>query len=160
MLSIPASVLWIPACAGMTAITNRQLRLPVCVYTGIIRDRIIFSLASDQQSDQDVGQIDEVLFGYQTNRGYTMKPEIHPDYREVVFHDLSCDFKFITRSTIGTREKIEFNGKEYPLIKIEVSAESHPFYTGKHKIVDTAGRVEKFRQKFGSVGSKTAVAAG
>ncbi|RZT08413.1 large subunit ribosomal protein L31 [Duganella sp. CF402] len=89
-----------------------------------------------------------------------MKPEGHPEYREVVFHDLSCDFKFITRSTIGTRETINHNGKDYPLVKIEVSAESHPFYTGKHKIVDTAGRVEKFRQKFGTVGSKTAVAAG
>jgi large subunit ribosomal protein L31 len=89
-----------------------------------------------------------------------MKTDIHPDYREVVFHDLSCDFKFITRSTIATRETTEFEGKQYPLIKIEVSAESHPFFTGKHKIVDTAGRVEKFRQKFGKVGSKTSVANG
>jgi large subunit ribosomal protein L31 len=89
-----------------------------------------------------------------------MKTDIHPDYREVVFHDLSCDFKFITRSTIATRETTEFEGKQYPLVKIEVSAESHPFYTGKHKIVDTAGRVEKFRQKFGKVGSKTSVANG
>jgi large subunit ribosomal protein L31 len=89
-----------------------------------------------------------------------MKTDIHPDYREVVFHDLSCDFKFITRSTIATRETTQFEGKEYPLIKIEVSAESHPFFTGKHKIVDTAGRVEKFRQKFGKVGSKTSVANG
>ena len=87
-----------------------------------------------------------------------MKNEIHPDYREVVFQDMSCDFKFIPRSTIATRETINFEGKDYPLIKIEVSAESHPFFTGKHKIVDTAGRVEKFRQKFGAVGSKTAVA--
>ena len=89
-----------------------------------------------------------------------MKADIHPDYREVVFHDLSCDFKFITRSTIQTRETTEFEGKSYPLVKIEVSSQSHPFYTGKHKIVDTAGRVEKFRQKFGKVGSKTQVAAG
>ena len=89
-----------------------------------------------------------------------MKPEIHPEYREVLFHDLSCDFKFITRSTINTRETINFEGKDYPLVKIEVSAESHPFYTGKHKIVDTAGRVEKFRQKFGAVGSKTQIAQG
>jgi len=87
-----------------------------------------------------------------------MKEGIHPDYRAVVFHDLSCDFKFITRSTINTRETINFEGKDYPLVKIEVSAESHPFYTGKHKIVDTAGRVEKFRQKFGTRGSKTQVA--
>ncbi|MEA5098804.1 MAG: type B 50S ribosomal protein L31 [Burkholderiaceae bacterium] len=84
-----------------------------------------------------------------------MKEGIHPNYREVVFHDISCDFKFITRSTIQTKETIQFEGKEYPLIKVEVSSESHPFFTGKHKIVDTAGRVEKFRQKFGNVGSKT-----
>jgi large subunit ribosomal protein L31 len=87
-----------------------------------------------------------------------MKEGIHPEYREVVFQDMSNDFKFITRSTIQTRETINFEGKEYPLVKLEVTAESHPFYTGKHKIVDTAGRVEKFRQKFGKVGSKTAVA--
>ena len=85
-----------------------------------------------------------------------MKEGIHPNYREVVFQDMSNDFKFITRSTINTREKITHEGKEYPLVKIEVSAESHPFYTGKHKIVDTAGRVDKFRKKFGTVGSKTA----
>ena len=87
-----------------------------------------------------------------------MKEGIHPNYREVVFQDMSNDFKFITRSTIETREKITMDGKEYPLIKLEVTAESHPFYTGKHKIVDTAGRVEKFRQKFGNRGSKTAAA--
>ena len=84
-----------------------------------------------------------------------MREGIHPNYRDVVFQDMSIDFKFITRSTINTRDTIEFEGKTYPLVKIEVSAESHPFYTGKHKIVDTAGRVEKFRQKFGTVGSKT-----
>ena len=88
-----------------------------------------------------------------------MKEGIHPNYREVLFVDVSNDFKFVTRSTIQTRETAEFNGKEYPLAKIEVSSESHPFFTGKHKIVDTAGRVEKFRQKFGAVGSKTQVAA-
>ena len=85
-----------------------------------------------------------------------MKEGIHPDYREVLFHDMSNDFKFITRSTIGTRETGEFEGKQYPLVKIEVSSESHPFYTGKHKIVDTAGRVEKFRNKFGSKIGKAA----
>ena len=87
-----------------------------------------------------------------------MKSNIHPNYREVLIHDLSCDFKFITRSTVNTRETMMHEGKEYPLLKIEVSSESHPFFTGKHKIVDTAGRVEKFRQKFGTVGSKTQVA--
>lgn len=86
-----------------------------------------------------------------------MKKGIHPNYREVVIQDMSIDFKFITRSTINTRDSIEFEGKTYPLVKIEVSAESHPFYTGKHKIVDTAGRVDKFRKKFGTIGSKTEV---
>ncbi|MDY7573780.1 type B 50S ribosomal protein L31 [Actimicrobium sp. CCI2.3] len=87
-----------------------------------------------------------------------MKAGIHPNYREVLIHDLSCDFKFLTRSTVQTREMAEFEGKQYPLVKIEVSSESHPFYTGKHKIVDTAGRVDKFRKKFGAVGSRTQIA--
>lgn len=85
-----------------------------------------------------------------------MKEGIHPDYREVVFVDLSNDFKFITRSTIQTRETIQFEGKEYPLIKLEVTSESHPFYTGKHKVIDTAGRIDKFRQKFGNRTGKAA----
>ncbi|GHA64572.1 50S ribosomal protein L31 type B [Formosimonas limnophila] len=79
-----------------------------------------------------------------------MKQGIHPDYREVVFHDMSNDFKFVTRSTVNTRETIEFEGKTYPLVKLETSSESHPFYTGTQKIIDTAGRVEKFRSKYGS----------
>ncbi|WP_151447428.1 type B 50S ribosomal protein L31 [Lacisediminimonas profundi] len=83
-----------------------------------------------------------------------MKEGIHPNYREVVFHDLSCDFKFVTRSTVQTRETIEHEGKTYPLVKIEVSSQSHPFYTGNQKIVDTAGRVEKFRQKFAKLGTR------
>lgn len=87
-----------------------------------------------------------------------MKEGIHPNYREVVFQDMSNDFKFITRSTIQTRETINFQGKDYPLVKLEVTAESHPFYTGTHKIVDAAGRVEKFQKKYGTRGSKTQVA--
>lgn len=78
-----------------------------------------------------------------------MKENTHPNYREVVFQDMSNGFLFITRSTIQTRETIEYKGKTYPLAKIEVSSESHPFYTGQQKIVDTAGRVEKFNKKFG-----------
>lgn len=89
-----------------------------------------------------------------------MKQDIHPDYREVVFHDMSCDFKFVTRSTVNARETIEFEGKTYPLVKLETSSESHPFYTGTQKIMDTAGRVEKFRNKYGSrTPAKTADAA-
>ncbi len=80
-----------------------------------------------------------------------MKPKVHPEYHEVIFFDSSCDFKFMTRTTadVKGREKMKWtDGKEYPLIRIEVSSESHPFYTGKHKIVDTAGRVEKFKQRY------------
>jgi len=87
-----------------------------------------------------------------------MKQGIHPEYREVLFHDLSCDFKFVTRSTIQTRETAEFEGKQYPLVKIEVSSQSHPFFTGQQKIVDTAGRVERFRQKYGKFSSRTKTA--
>ncbi len=80
-----------------------------------------------------------------------MKKDIHPDYREVVFWDLSSDDKFITRSTIQTNETIEWeDGKKYPVYKVEVSSKSHPFYTGKNVLVDTAGRVDKFRKRYGT----------
>ncbi len=78
-----------------------------------------------------------------------MKKGIHPDYREVVFQDTSSDFKFLTRSTMKTSESIKWtDGNTYPLIKIEVSSASHPFYTGQKLFVDTAGRVEKFNKKY------------
>ena len=78
-----------------------------------------------------------------------MKKDIHPEYREVVFQDVQSDFKFLTKSTMTSDEKIKWeDGKEYPLIKVEVSSASHPFYTGKKIFVDTAGRVEKFNQKY------------
>ncbi len=78
-----------------------------------------------------------------------MRKDIHPkDYRLVVFKDISNDFTFITRSTVNTKETITWeDGKEYPLVKLEISNTSHPFYTGKIKLVDTTGRVDKFRQK-------------
>lgn len=78
-----------------------------------------------------------------------MRKGIHPEYRDVVFHDLSSDFKFKTRSTIQTKDNIEFEGASYPLVKIEVSSQSHPFYTGKNMLLDTAGRVDKFRKRYG-----------
>ncbi len=79
-----------------------------------------------------------------------MKKGIHPQYREVVFQDISTDFTILTRSTISAKDKIQWtDGKEYPLVKVEVSSQSHPFYTGKQKIVDTAGRVDRFRRKYG-----------
>ena len=78
-----------------------------------------------------------------------MKKGIHPEYREVVFMDVQSDFKFLTRSTMKTDEKIKWeDGKEYPLVKVEVSSASHPFYTGKKIFVDTAGRVEKFNLRY------------
>ena len=85
-----------------------------------------------------------------------MKKDIHPNYREVVFAEVSGDFKFITRSTVQTRETISIDGKDYPLVKLEVTSDSHPFYTGKHKVIDTAGRIDKFRQKFGTRAGKVA----
>ena len=79
-----------------------------------------------------------------------MKADTHPNYRDVVFQDVSSDFSFLTRSTMGSKETIKWeDGKEYPLIKVEVSSQSHPFYTGKHKMVDAGGRVDKFRRRYG-----------
>ena len=78
-----------------------------------------------------------------------MKQGIHPEYREVVFQDLSNNFKFITRSTVKTQDTITMeDGKTYPLVKLEVSSASHPFYTGQKIFVDTAGRVEKFNKRY------------
>ena len=78
-----------------------------------------------------------------------MKSDIHPNYRDVVFYDTSSEFKFLTKSTIETNETIVWtDGNSYPVYKIEVSSESHPFYTGKVKLVDTAGRVDKFMNKY------------
>jgi len=78
-----------------------------------------------------------------------MKKDIHPNYRDVVFYDTSSEFKFLTKSTIETSETIQWtDGKSYPVFKIEVSSESHPFYTGKKMLLDTAGRVEKFNKRY------------
>ena len=79
-----------------------------------------------------------------------MQNEIHPkNYRLVVFKDISCDFAFLTRSTVETKDTIKWtDGKEYPLVKLEISQMSHPYYTGKMKLVDTAGRVDKFRNRY------------
>lgn len=78
-----------------------------------------------------------------------MKQGIHPIYREVIYKDISSGYAFLTRSTAlpGETEVWE-DGKEYPVVKVEISSASHPFYTGKHRLVDAAGRVEKFNQKY------------
>lgn len=79
-----------------------------------------------------------------------MKAGIHPEYRDVVFQDVTTEFQILTRSTLGSKEKVKWeDGNEYPLIKVDISSASHPFYTGKHKILDTGGRVDKFRKRYG-----------
>jgi len=84
-----------------------------------------------------------------------MKQGIHPDnYRPVAFKDLSNDDTFITRSTIAAKETIDIDGVTYPLVKMEISSSSHPFYTGKQKLVDTAGRVDKFMSRYGNRAKK------
>ncbi|MBA4146149.1 MAG: 50S ribosomal protein L31 [Cytophaga sp.] len=77
-----------------------------------------------------------------------MKNGIHPEYKEVVFWDTTSDVKFLSRSTSVPKKTTTWEGKEYPVIKVEVSSASHPFFTGKKVFLDTAGRVEKFQKKY------------
>ena len=96
---------------------------------------------------QFVYQISKII----TIKEYTeMKKGLHPEnYRPVVFKDMSNDYSFLTRSTVRTKETIVWeDGNEYPLVKVEISSFSHPFFTGKMKFVDTAGRIDKFNKKF------------
>ena len=79
-----------------------------------------------------------------------MKKDIHPEYREVLFHDTSVDEYFLVRSTLNTDQTKEYEGKTYPYSVLDISSASHPFYTGKQKLVDTGGRVDKFRKRFGN----------
>ena len=85
-----------------------------------------------------------------------MKKSIHPEYRTVVFRDRAGDFAFLTRSTATPSETITWeDGQVYPVVDVEISAASHPFYTGRSKILDTAGQVEKFRRRYGRQGQPT-----
>jgi len=80
-----------------------------------------------------------------------MKADIHPKYNDVVFQDVSSDLAILTRSTMTSKDTIKWqDGKEYPVIKVEISSASHPFYTGKHKVIDAGGRVDKFRKRYGA----------
>jgi len=90
-----------------------------------------------------------------------MKADIHPDnYRLVVFKDFSCDEAFLTKSCVPTKDTITWeDGKDYPLIKLEISNKSHPFFTGKMKFVDTAGRIDKFKKKFAKFSEENPEAA-
>ncbi|MFD8381443.1 type B 50S ribosomal protein L31 [Streptomyces sp. NPDC059679] len=79
-----------------------------------------------------------------------MKPGIHPEYRPVVFRDRAADFAFLTRSTATSDKTVEWeDGSTYPVIDVEISSASHPFYTGNQRVVDTAGRVERFERRYG-----------
>lgn len=78
-----------------------------------------------------------------------MKADIHPAYRDVVFQDVTSDFKILTRSTLSSKDTVKWeDGNEYPLIKVEISSASHPFYTGQHKVMDTGGRIDKFQKRY------------
>jgi large subunit ribosomal protein L31 len=78
-----------------------------------------------------------------------MKPDIHPEYRPVVFQDSATGSAFLTRSTMTSTRTIQWeDGNEYPLISLEISSSSHPYYTGTQRLVDTAGRVERFRERY------------
>lgn len=78
-----------------------------------------------------------------------MKKEIHPNYRPVVFKDMSGDYSFLTRSSVVTSEKTKWeDGNEYPLVRLEITSASHPFFTGKMKMLDTEGRVDRFMRKY------------
>jgi len=80
-----------------------------------------------------------------------MKDKIHPEFRDVVYKDISCNYAFLTRSTMQTKETIEWeDGKTYPLLKVEISSESHPFFTGKQRIMDTEGRIDRFKKRYAS----------
>lgn len=84
-----------------------------------------------------------------------MKPGIHPEYRPVVFRDPSVGYAFLTRSTVTSDRTVEWeDGRTYPVVDVDVSSASHPFWTGKGRVLDTAGRVEKFHRRYGTGGTR------
>lgn len=84
-----------------------------------------------------------------------MRDKIHPEYREVIFKDTAANFAFISRSTVKTKDTIEWtDGKTYPLIKLDISSASHPFFTGKMKLLDSAGQIDRFNKRFANFNKK------
>lgn len=80
-----------------------------------------------------------------------MKKDLHPKFNDVVFKDVSCDFSFLGKSTLTSKETVKWeDGNTYPLIKVEISSGSHPFFTGKQRVMDTEGRIDRFRKKYGA----------
>ena len=78
-----------------------------------------------------------------------MKADIHPEYRDVVFQDVTSESKILSRSTLASKETVKWeDGNEYTLIKLDISSASHPFYTGQHKVMDTGGRIDKFQKRY------------
>ncbi len=78
-----------------------------------------------------------------------MKADIHPKYNPVVFQDVTSNFAFLTRSTLTSKESIKWeDGQEYPLVKVDISSASHPFYTGKQKLIDISGRIDKYKKRY------------
>lgn len=84
-----------------------------------------------------------------------MKPDIHPDYQQVVFHDVSADAYFLVGSTIQTKRTIEYEGATYPYVPLDISSASHPVYTGKQRASKSEGRIAKFQSRFGKLGKKS-----
>ena len=110
----------------------------------VSRKRLVFS----RRALAGIGNLETSLRNANAHLSI-MKADIHPDYREVVFQDSSSDFKFLTRSTIKTTESIVWeDGSTYPLVKLEVTSASHPFYTGKKSSIRATGQVEKFNKRF------------
>ena len=96
-----------------------------------------------------------ILYGYGSRNSrasqiYAMRPDIHPEYRQVLFHDTSVDHYFLVGSTVQTEETLEYEGKTYPYVQLELSSASHPFYTGKQRTTDRDGRVAQFNKRFKS----------
>jgi large subunit ribosomal protein L31 len=84
-----------------------------------------------------------------------MRDKIHPDYREVIFKDTAANFAFVSRSTVKTKDTIQWtDGKTYPLIKLDISSASHPFFTGKMKLLDSAGQIDRFNKRFANFNKK------
>ena len=95
-----------------------------------------------------------IFWRYNETLGHNMKPDIHPDYQQVVFHDTSADAYFLIGSTIKTDRTIDYQGSTYPYVVIDVSSASHPFYTGKQRTVIADGRIAQFNKRFGKKGDK------
>jgi large subunit ribosomal protein L31 len=84
-----------------------------------------------------------------------MRDKIHPEYREVIFKDTAANFTFLTRSTVKTKDTIQWtDGKTYPLVKLDISSASHPFFTGKMKLLDSAGQIDRFNKRFANFNKK------